>query len=173
MDVLRPAAETEKSAFRPMLDAYLMEHAAVVDPDGRFDPLDFPTFDQYWTEPDRRAFWIMDGTQRAGLALVSDRYAPSGVAADHGLVEFYVVPELRRGGLGRRAAVELFTALPGWWELAVSHLTPVALAFWPAAIAAAGAMSLRTTSNQHDVIHRFRIGDRPPTTREAPAPARP
>ncbi len=155
--VLRLVPVAEKSVFRPMLDAYLIEHAAVVDPQGSFDPLDFPTFDAYWSAPTRRPFWIMDGAEHAGLALVNDAYAPSGVPADHGLVEFYVVPARRRGGLGKRAAAELFRSLPGWWELAVSHLTPVALAFWPETIAAAGAISAQEIRNPHDVIHRFKI----------------
>jgi predicted acetyltransferase len=158
VSLLRPVGEDETSAFWSMLADYLVEHAAMADPDGRFDPLDMPTFGLYWLEAHRRPSWIVDTSGApAGLALVNDHYAPSGQAVDHGLVEFYVVPAHRRTGLGLAAARELFGSLPGWWELQVSLLNPAGLAFWPRAIESVGPRLWERVPTADTLIHRFRV----------------
>jgi predicted acetyltransferase len=158
MSPIRPVLATERRAFRTMLDAYLVEDYAVSDPEGKHDPSVFPNFELYWTEPWRSPWWLLCGGQVAGLALVSDRYAPSGLPVDHGLVEFYVAPPFRRTGVGSRGATALFTAMPGQWELAVSPLNPRSTAFWPRAIAAAGGRRHETRELAEAVSHRFIIG---------------
>ena len=157
MNVLRPVDAEEKPAFWSMLADYLVEHARMADPDGRYNPLDMPTYDLYWGEDHRCPCWIVDAAGvPAGLALVNDRYAPSGSAVDHGLVEFYVAPARRRTGLGLAAAHELFVTLFGWWELQVSLRNPGALAFWPRAIEAANPTAWEQIATPDTVIHRFR-----------------
>jgi predicted acetyltransferase len=163
MRLLRRVPEAEKTPFRTMLTAYLIEDYAQDYLEGRFDPHDFPTFDAYWTAPFRHPFWIERGGQPAGLALVSDRYAPSGQDVDHGLVEFYVAPEARRAGLGMAAALALFRAMPGVWELAVHGLNPVSMAFWPRVIEALKPLDWRRLPHKDinkdsDVVHRFTVG---------------
>src|SRR3954471_12728102 len=105
--VLAPVLATERPEFRTMLDAYLVEDFALSDPEGKHDPLDFPNFELYWREPWRSPWWLLSGDAPAGLALVSDRYGPSGLPVDHGLVEFYVAPAFRRTGLGTAGAAAL------------------------------------------------------------------
>jgi predicted acetyltransferase len=151
---LREALAAEKVAFRRMLDAYLVEHSAKVDPEGRYDPLDFPTFDLYWTEPRRRPFWIIAGEHPAGLALVGG-FSPSRRGVDFGLIEFYVAPEHRRQGVGMAAAAALFSGMPGLWELQAHHRTPDAMAFWERAIAAVRPESWERIDGADTIIHRL------------------
>lgn len=151
---LRAAPVTEKVEFRRMLDAYLVEHLAQVDPEGRYDPLDFPTFDLYWTEPRRRPFWIVADDQVAGLALVGG-FSPSRRGVDFGLIEFYVTPGCRRQGVGMAAAAALFDAMPGLWELQAHHRTPDAMAFWERAIAAVRPQAWERIDGAENIIHRF------------------
>jgi predicted acetyltransferase len=152
---LQRVLEADKAPFRAMLDAYLVEHAALVDPEGRFDPLDFPNFDLYWTEPKRHPFWIMAGEARAGLALVGVS-SPSGRGTDFGLIEFYVAPSHRRKGVGMGSAAALFTRQPGLWELAAHDRAPISQAFWERAIAAVQPTSWERIARHDDIIHRFR-----------------
>ena len=159
MSLLRPVPASEKGPFRVMLTAYLVEDHAQDDPEGHFDPHSFSTFDDYWTQPFRRPFWIVRGDEPVGLALVSDRYAPSGQGVDHGLVEYYIVPDARRTGLGMTAALALFRQMPGVWELKVHGLNPVSMAFWPRVIEALNPSEWqRLAHGDGDVVHRFVSG---------------
>jgi predicted acetyltransferase len=158
MSVIRPVLAAERVEFRAMLDVYLVEDYALVDPEGTYDPQDFPNFELYWTEAWRSPWWLLADGRPAGLALVSDRYGPSALGVDHGLVEFYVAPAFRRTGLGTRGAGALFHRLPGRWELMVSPNNPRSTAFWPRAIVAAGARDYQTQEVAGSISHRFVVG---------------
>lgn len=155
MSPLRPVPASEKTPFRAMLTDYLVED----HPEVGFDLHDFPTFDAYWTAPHRYPFWIERRGEPVGLALVSDLYAPSGQSVDHGLVEYYIVPGARRTGIGMAAALALFRAMPGLWELAVHGANPVSMAFWPRVIEALNPSDWqRLPHGDGDVVHRFNTG---------------
>jgi predicted acetyltransferase len=97
MDVtLREAAPEERDEVRRLLAAYLYEF------DGRTDP--YPYLDAYWQEPGRLPFLIDADGAIAGLCLI--RIHEDG----WDIAEFTVVPERRRGGVGR-AAVEALAGL--------------------------------------------------------------
>lgn len=67
-----------------------------------------------------------------GFALVK------GLDSDrHALAEFFVVPNARRGGIGRRFALDVFGRHPGAWEVAFQHDNLVAGLFWRAVARAA------------------------------------
>lgn len=154
---LRLASEAEKPAYWEMLAAYLVEDYAISDPEGKFDPLDFPNFPKYWIEPLRKPWWILKGGEPAGLALVN-KYSWSGERVDYGLIEYYVSPEHRRAGIGREAARQLFTAWPGQWELACHNLNARSQAFWDATIAATPHRDWRRVERDEDRLHRFVTG---------------
>lgn len=155
---LVPVARSEKAELRRLLDPYLVAHADVVDPQGRHgDPTDYPHFDAYWTDADRRPFWVLVNGETAGFALVNG-HSPSGLGCDASVAEFCILPRWRRAGTGLTAARAVFATTPGLWELQVYEATAPALAFWPRAIAAAGAREVSEISLADRRVHRFRVG---------------
>jgi len=87
--VLRAAEADDRELLRQLLQDYLLEF------DGSTEP--YPYFDAYWIEPERLPFVIEDGGEAVGLCFVR-------VLMDcWSIAEFYVVPDRRRGGLGRAA----------------------------------------------------------------------
>ena len=82
--------------LRQLLADYLVEF------DGRTEP--YPYFDAYWSEPERLPFLLEEDGEAVGLCLVRVRDGGWSIA------EFYVVPDRRRGGVGR-AAVEAIAGL--------------------------------------------------------------
>lgn len=86
---LREAMPEQRELLERLLGEYLFEF------DGRTEP--YPDLDLYWQEPGRRPFLIEVEGEPVGLCLVRDR--------DHGwsIAEFWVQPEQRRFGIGRRA----------------------------------------------------------------------
>lgn len=155
---LARVGQDEKSDLRGLLDPYLIAHADVVDPQRRHgDPTDYPHFDAYWTQTERRAFWILADELRAGFVMLN-RFSPSGLGCDAAVAEFCVLPPWRRIGVGLAAAKAAFALTSGVWELQVYRATAPALAFWPRAIAAAGARQAREISRVDRVVHRFERG---------------
>ena len=151
-------ALSEKVGLRRLLDPYLIAHADLVDPQRHHgDPTDYPHFDAYWTEPERRPFWIVADAEAVGFALVN-RHSPSGLGCDAAIAEFCILPQWRRAGIGLAAARAVFATASGLWELQVYEATAPALAFWPRAIAAASARDVTELRMADRRIHRFRIG---------------
>jgi ribosomal protein S18 acetylase RimI-like enzyme len=121
--VLRPAELGDRELLRSLLYDYLFEF------DGRTDA--YPYFDAYWSEPERLPFVIEDGEDAVGLCFV--RVLDSGWS----IAEFYVVPDRRRGGVGR-AAVDAVAdrarrAGAAYLEAKVHPDNQDALPFWLAA----------------------------------------
>ncbi|MFL5959152.1 MAG: GNAT family N-acetyltransferase [Gaiellaceae bacterium] len=117
------AAPEDRERVRRLLADYLFEF------DGRTEP--YPNFDAYWHEPERIPFLIEDQGEVAGLCLVRRRGDGWEIA------EFAIVPERRRGGVGR-AAVKALAELAR--AEGAKHLTAKvhpdntrALPFWLAA----------------------------------------
>ena len=86
---LHEAGLDDRELLRRLLADYLCEF------DGRTEP--YPDFDAYWAEPDRMPFLIETRGEVVGFCLIRVR--------DDGwsIVEFSVVPEQRRAGIGRAA----------------------------------------------------------------------
>ncbi|HEX3916781.1 MAG TPA: GNAT family N-acetyltransferase [Caulobacteraceae bacterium] len=152
---LEPVSLADKPALWDMMSPYLIEHADKVDPRREHgDPLQSDYFDAYWTEPERRPYWIVAAGERAGFVLVN-AWSPSGRGTQHSIGEFCVTPAARRRGLGREAARLALASAPGLWELQVYRANPEGMAFWPRAIAAAGGADWEIIESDDRVIHRF------------------
>lgn len=144
------APVTDKPLMRRLVDAYGAEMAAYGEGDpGRY-------FDAYWQEPGRWPYVIRCDGVAVGFVWVNT-WSPSGRGTDFAVAEFYVAPEFRRSGVGRDAATATFRAHPGQWELAVLPANVTALAFWTAAIAAAGSHDLERVDVDDRPIFRFRV----------------
>ena len=98
--------------------------------DGRFS---YPRLPLYWEEPSRAAFLIRAAGSLAGFALSSRGSLISGDPEVSDVSEFFVVRGLRRRGVGRAAAHELFRTA-GVWEVRVLDSNQPAQRFWRATI---------------------------------------
>jgi predicted acetyltransferase len=91
--------------------------------------------------PDHLQFWLTEETahplviraasRSVGFAFVGKapfKYMTPGM--DYHLAEFFILRRYRRTGLGRRAAMAIFDALPGWWELEEIPANVGAIRFW-------------------------------------------
>jgi len=96
---------------------------------------------EYWREPGRQAHLIRVGGKPAGFALV-DAASHLGAPIDRNMAEFFVARKYRRRGVGAEAVRQVLQGNPGRWEVAVLWRNLGALAFWPGAIAEAGAVDL-------------------------------
>src|SRR5258708_10327349 len=84
-------------------------------------------FDEYWTDPDRKAFLFRVDGALAGLALVF-------TGEPHDIAEFFVMRKYRGRGVGAQAAASLFDQFPGRWTVRQQLANPAATAFWRKAI---------------------------------------
>jgi predicted acetyltransferase len=76
-------------------------------------------------DANRRAYLFYRGASPVGLALVH------GIATEpRSIYEFFVVRAVRREGVGRAAARELFALHPGTWEIAFQEANTEAARFW-------------------------------------------
>jgi len=150
---IRPARAEERRLLRELLDDYLLELSRYGEVDRRY-----AWFDAYWQPAEARWAYLAEaGNGRpVGFALVNT-HAPSGEPADFSMAEFYIVPAVRRSGIGRESARSVFSRHPGTWELSAMHGNAGALRFWRSAIAGAGAGDLRVSEREGATIFRFHV----------------
>ncbi|GAB3949258.1 GNAT family N-acetyltransferase [Micromonospora vulcania] len=92
------------------------------DETGVFTPGRLPT---YLDNPDSSGYLICQDTRPVGFAFVSGlEVQPLRIA------EFFVVRSVRRSGVGRLAAQQLFANHTGRWEVAFQEENPGAARFW-------------------------------------------
>ena len=156
MDVaVRLAGSKDKPRLRTLLGDCLAEL-------GTFGEVDetYPYFDAYWDEGEARwPYLVHAGDEPVGFAFVNC-WSPSGRGADYSMAEFFILPAARGHGCGTNAAVSVFHAHSGVWELAIMPLNIPAKRFWPRAIAAAGGEGLEKLESGRETIYRFVIPDR-------------
>lgn len=110
----------DRDRLQRLLADYLFEF------DGRTEP--YPYLDAYWEEPERLPFLIEVDSEIVGLCLIRRRDGGWSIA------EFWVLPDRRRGGVGR-AVVEALAARAradgtGYLEAKVHPDNREALRFW-------------------------------------------
>ncbi len=149
---LSAAQAQDKPLLRALLGDYLTELSTYDEVD-----LAYPYFDAYWREEGQRWPWfIHDGKTMVGFALVN-RLSRSGLHVDHAMAEFCILPHARGHGRGVAAALAVFAAHPGQWELTVfPHNTP-AQKFWPKVMLAARARSMEKFDHDGETVFRFRV----------------
>ena len=127
---LLPAENDRADVVFRMLQLYAYDLSDVfgldVSADGVF-ALPFP--DRYWAEDRYSVFLIEVDEKVAGFAIVDSR---SRFSADAiwDMNQFFVLRRYRRRGVGRWAAVELFTRFPGRWEVREALKNTAAREFW-------------------------------------------
>ncbi len=97
-----------------------------VGPDGKF--AGYP-LDEYWMRPTWSALLIWQHAVLAGFALINDQ-THSGMATQRNVGEFFILRKYRGQGVGRMAALTMFSQQPGQWEVAVARKNKPACEFW-------------------------------------------
>ena len=105
-------------------------------------------FDEYWLDPDRRAFLIRVDGAWAGLALVF-------VGTPRDIAEFFVMRKYRNNGVGTSAAKIIFERYPGQWTVRQQLTNPDATAFWRKAI----LYSFEESTVDGEVVQTFLVGE--------------
>jgi predicted acetyltransferase len=148
---LRQAQISDKPILKEMLASYLSELSAFGNIDG-----DYPYFDAYWQDVDARwPYLFLEGERPVGFALVR---ASQESGFDFSMAEFSIVPAARQRGYGRKMAAAVMRRHPGSWHVAIMAGNAPAKAFWPSAIAAAGAQRVRHGFDEDGPFYRFFIG---------------
>lgn len=122
---------------------------------------------QGWFRDERSvAFVILRENQLAGFALVQREAAADERKRHYRLSEFFVGPSFRRHGVGRGAAMLLFSRFAGEWTIAEQARNPGAIRFWRRVVAEYTNGDFRERRAHGEVAHQFS------TQRGATAPAR-
>ena len=136
--VLNAATADDAALLSNLLELYIHDLSAVfpsveLGSDGRFGYSKLPL---YWSEPDRHfPFLIRWDSRVVGFALVTRGSPASDDPNVFDVAEFFVIRRHRRSGVGRRAAMLLWTRLPGSWIVRASEGVPGAVPFWRSVVA--------------------------------------
>jgi predicted acetyltransferase len=129
------ASESDHGTLANLLQLYVHDFSEFLGTSpseaGQFS---YPALPLYWREAGRAAFLIRAADRLAGFALVAQGSRLSGDPAVSDLAEFFIVRGVRRTGVGRAAAHELFTSVPGVWEVRVIESNHPAQRFWQTVI---------------------------------------
>ncbi len=99
------------------------------------DPMDengnfhYGHFEEYFTDPDRKAFFIYNDGCMVGFAMINP-YSYIGHAHDYTLAEFTVFPAYRGRHLARDAARLILSTYAGRWEIKYNEKNTAAKALW-------------------------------------------
>ena len=127
------ASRSNSRQIESLLDDYLGELSNYRDVSiGATSSVNYPYLDAYWSEVGRHIFLIQYSEQVVGFAFIRDPSSTESVA--HQVTEFYVRPDSRRLGIGRRAVLEIWKLFPGQWELQVHARNTAAVRFWESCI---------------------------------------
>jgi predicted acetyltransferase len=117
-----------------------------------------------WFRDDRsHPVLILDGGRAAGFALVSRPLVTGAAKAapEFRMAEFFIEPRSRRRGVGRAAAVLLFSRFAGQWEVAESTANADAVSFWRDVITDYTHGRYQERVRDGEVRQNFRSGNSP------------
>lgn len=82
----------------------------------------------YFQDPNRLAFYIKVGEEKAGFILLNKVGTRPDV--DWNIGEFFVLAKFQSSGIGQQIAKQLFEKFPGIWEVAAMLENTGAYQFW-------------------------------------------
>ncbi|MEQ8675701.1 MAG: GNAT family N-acetyltransferase [Aggregatilineales bacterium] len=113
---------------------------------------DYPYFDDYWIEDNRKLFLIRYNENLAGFVMlrldIDDEVFNRRV---NSIAEFFVMNCYRRTGIGEIVAQQCWSRYPGMWSLMAYTSNLPAIAFWQRTIAAhakSGKFESKTIQNK-------------------------
>ena len=130
MIALKRVTPEERDVLWSVMQKYFYEMSALYDLDmDDAGDYPYPWFDAYFSEPERIAYWIMDGGRRAGFALIN-AHSCVDEPIDHAMAEFTVFPRHRGKGAAREAVRQILAAHPGRWEIKFNVKNEAATTLW-------------------------------------------
>ena len=127
---LRPVRGEDRERLWNLNQKYLYEMTLYYpDPMDENGNLHYGYFDAYFTEPERKAFFLFDDETMVGFAMVCP-YSYLGLHPDHVLAEFTIFPAYRRKHFARGAAELILSSLPGRWEIKYNENNTAARNLW-------------------------------------------
>ena len=132
---LQPAGRERRETLANLFQLYIHDFTeqwfdrpeGELGEDGLFEP--YSLLDTYWSMPGHEAMLIRVDGHLAGFVLVN-KESHSGEPVDFQVAEYFVARKHRRSGVGQMAALQVLTARPGLWELAVARRNVGAQHFW-------------------------------------------
>ena len=122
--------EREREQLWNLLQKYLCELSVYfddeVDEKGNFP---YEHFDEYFTDPTRRAYIIYDGDSVAGFVMLN-KVSVFGEDIDHSVAEFFILPKFRHTGLATDIFLVLRKQFKGAWEIKYHVDNVPAVKFW-------------------------------------------
>ncbi len=128
---LKPVTVDEKEILRNLLEKYNYEFSQWEDTDvNALGLYGYNYLDNYWTEKNRWAYFIIVGDKLAGFVMVNNFAVGDAKDVNYSMAEFFVMHKYRRGGVGRFAATTAFDLHRGKWQLKMHPRNTTAVKFW-------------------------------------------
>ncbi len=127
---LRPVGEEDREFLWNVNQKYLYEMTRFYD-----DPMDekgnyhYGHFDEYFTDPERRAFFLLHEGKPVGFAMLCP-YSNIGRDPDCVMAEFTVFPAYRRRHFALEAARRILDRYRGGWEIKYNEKNAAAGKLW-------------------------------------------
>ncbi len=99
------------------------------DPMDEAGNLHYGHFEEYFSDPERDAFFIYADGRLAGFAMLNP-YSYFGGRTDHVMAEFTVFPAFRRRHIAQGAVQLIFGRFKGSWEIKYNEKNRAAAALW-------------------------------------------
>ena len=119
----------EKDKLYKLLQYALYDGSQYIDNDINEDCIfEYTWFNNYFTDSDRNAFFIKNGNEYLGMAMVNEnlKFNNSGKC----IAEFLIMPKYRRYHIGKNVAYSIFDMFKGDWEIQPMENNPIAYSFW-------------------------------------------
>ena len=126
-------AEIEKPILKQLLELYCYDFSEYILIDvNQKGMYGYKYLDQYWTEVERHAFFILVDGKYAGFIMINQdlKIAKEGNC----ISEFFILKKYRKKGIGTKSAFYAFDQFPGPWEVSVITSNIPAMKFWQKAI---------------------------------------
>ena len=133
---LKAVKEEEKEVLSRFLQYSLYEESATDDNEINEQGFyDYPWFEDYFKDPKREAYFIIDENSQKRLGFVMIHPYVSHFEESYTIAEFMILPKYRHLHIGKRAALKCFDLHHGNWEVSPSYHSQGAYRFWQKTIA--------------------------------------
>ena len=154
---LQRAEEKDRELLFNVNQKYLYEMTNFYD-----DPMDekgnyhYGHFEEYFTDPKRKAYFICNDDTLVGFAMLCP-YSNIGQNPDYIMAEFTIFPSFRRNHFALRAAKQILEQHPGKWEIKYNEKNGAARKLWTSVTASYRPDVHRM--NEHETVLTFRTPD--------------